>query len=583
MESENYNQYPVRIIVAGSRPPKQMEPQAAKGMLEEYRTLIFSHLDALLSKLDPAQVAIVSGMAAGADMIGHEYAKARGMAVIEMPADWGKHGKRAGYLRNEAMAEIATHAVVYYDGQSKGSAHMIDIAQKKQLNLRVENKMTPDLFARYTHGVGADAEAAAHDTKVDESGSPAASQEASQDIPAASDMPKASALAALPAEDQQQQAAQTPSEQPVPDQAETATEMGAKPENTNPAPVIAFVPPSQVDQELLQKALNEPERFRIQERMDDVILEVQAGVDQAAGALELPLDLADPVGDEIPVVALDTETTGFDPVKNKIIEIGMVRALVSPSTGQVTRIERACSLLEDPLEPLSADIIRVTGLTDDQLAGYTIDDSLVASFFKDNPLVIAHNSPFDRPFFENRFKELRGMNWLCSLKQAPWQQKGFESSKLEYLALKSGFFFGGHRAAVDALAVLELLKRHPDVFPYMLQEHQRVPVTFRALGAPFDVKDALKEAGFKWDDGSGSGTKAWFYETSIRSDQLEQGIAEHKAWMKTIYGPRAERCAVETDPVWKRYMSPDVKKECLAPYSAPGDAQGQVKQVGNEP
>ena len=57
--------------------------------------------------------------------------------MIRCPADWDKHGKKAGYLRNVEMAEMATHCVVFIKDGSKGATHMIDIAKRKGLELRV--------------------------------------------------------------------------------------------------------------------------------------------------------------------------------------------------------------------------------------------------------------------------------------------------------------------------------------------------------------------------------------------------------------------------------------------------------------
>lgn len=519
----------MRIIVAGSRPPKGIDPKIAKTMLDEYRALIFSHLNMVLANSNPNDVAIISGMAAGADMIGHEYARERGLPVIEMPADWEAHQKKAGYLRNVAMAEKATHAVVYYDGQSKGSAHMIDMAKKHGLALRVESKATPELFARY--------------------GNPAPKEtvEVVEQEQVAIPLPEVEAVAADKTE-----------KSPAPPQAPVSS---TKPLPPTLPPVEVFEPPA-ADQDLVQVVISEPERFRILEQMQNIVLEVQEGVEQMPNSAALPLKLTDPVGDEIPVVALDLETTGFNASENQIIEVGLVRCMVSPSTGQVTTIERACSLLEQSDEPLSDDIIRITGITDAMLDGHTIDDAQVASYFDDAPLVIAHNAAFDRPFFENRFPNLQGMNWLCSIKQAPWQAKGFESSKLEYLGMKSGFFYTGHRAAIDALAIIELLGRHNDVFPYMLEAHKLLPTTFRAVGAPFSAKDDLKAAGFRWDDGSNSGIKAWYYETAIPEEQQDEAIEQHKAWMKALYGSSASRCGVEVSHAWQRFMTKDVIKHC---------------------
>ena len=72
------------------------------------------------------EVSIVSGMARGADSLAHRFAKTNGIVVYEMPADWGTHGKRAGFMRNERMAHFSDGLLAFWDGYSKGTAHMID-------------------------------------------------------------------------------------------------------------------------------------------------------------------------------------------------------------------------------------------------------------------------------------------------------------------------------------------------------------------------------------------------------------------------------------------------------------------------
>lgn len=80
---------------------------------------------------------IISGGASGADSLGELYAKANELSIKRFPADWNKHGKSAGYIRNKEMAEYATHCIVFWDGISKGSKHMIDLAKEKGLTTTV--------------------------------------------------------------------------------------------------------------------------------------------------------------------------------------------------------------------------------------------------------------------------------------------------------------------------------------------------------------------------------------------------------------------------------------------------------------
>jgi len=83
------------------------------------------------------EVEIVSGTAAGADTLGERYAQEKGYEVKKFPAQWDLYGKSAGYKRNQQMAEYADGLIAFWDGKSKGTKHMIDIANKMGLKARV--------------------------------------------------------------------------------------------------------------------------------------------------------------------------------------------------------------------------------------------------------------------------------------------------------------------------------------------------------------------------------------------------------------------------------------------------------------
>jgi len=70
---------------------------------------------------------VVSGRAPGVDRAGEDYALYLGIPVKLYPANWSKHGKSAGYKRNEKMAEYADALIAIWDGKSKGTQHMINI------------------------------------------------------------------------------------------------------------------------------------------------------------------------------------------------------------------------------------------------------------------------------------------------------------------------------------------------------------------------------------------------------------------------------------------------------------------------
>jgi len=80
----------------------------------------------------------LSGAARGADTLGEEWAVMCGIPIEKYPADWNAHGKSAGYKRNTVMAEHAEALIALWDGKSRGTAHMIEIAKRHGLRVHVE-------------------------------------------------------------------------------------------------------------------------------------------------------------------------------------------------------------------------------------------------------------------------------------------------------------------------------------------------------------------------------------------------------------------------------------------------------------
>jgi hypothetical protein len=74
-------------------------------------------------------IGVVSGMARGADLLGYSLAKENSLPVYEFHADWDKWGKRAGFMRNEEMGRFADGLIAFWDGQSRGTNHMISFMQ----------------------------------------------------------------------------------------------------------------------------------------------------------------------------------------------------------------------------------------------------------------------------------------------------------------------------------------------------------------------------------------------------------------------------------------------------------------------
>ena len=252
-------------------------------------------------------------------------------------------------------------------------------------------------------------------------------------------------------------------------------------------------------------------------------------------------------------LVVDVETTGFDPVRERIIEFCGVPFEYERESGRILAVGSAVSFLEDPGRPISEEITRLTGITNAMVAGQAIDEQAVGALAATAGVVIAHNAAFDRPFVDRRLPAFRDKAWACSQKEVPWKAFGASSGALEFLLMKRcGLFFDGHRADADCLALIHLLQQPFDdgTLPLkLLLESARMP-SWRvwAVGAPFDKKDALKLRRYRWSAGENGLPKAWYKTMTAAEYEAEQ------PWLReTIYdggeGWKADRLDAK-----KRYV-----------------------------
>lgn len=120
----------MRVIVAGSR-----------GIID--KSVVFDILDSSRFEI----TSVVCGMAPGVDLLGREWARSKGIDVIEFPADWEREGTlTAGSLRNQRMAENADALILIWDGTSSGSRDMLSRARKHKLALDICDVSVPRLI-----------------------------------------------------------------------------------------------------------------------------------------------------------------------------------------------------------------------------------------------------------------------------------------------------------------------------------------------------------------------------------------------------------------------------------------------------
>ena len=254
-------------------------------------------------------------------------------------------------------------------------------------------------------------------------------------------------------------------------------------------------------------------------------------------------------------IYLDTETTGISHTDDDVIQICMLPFIytlnASTNQMQIIGVYPPYVGFHEPSEPLSQEIIDLTGITMDMLVGQSLDLEKIEGLLEKTDFIIAHNAAFDRPFTHSISAQFAEKKWACSMSDVPWRSLGFESLKLTHLAADLGFFFEPHQADKDCLAGLAILAQNDkdgeSFFHKMIAAAEKDSITMRAENAPFEAKDILKARGYSWKDGSDGRAKGW--ETAVPIDNAD----EEREWLSTEVYNGAPRFSEKTENAVTRF------------------------------
>lgn len=115
----------LRVIVTGSR---------------AFGAYVWHHsqLGRVLGELPGDAVIIHGGCPMGADKMADDWAMQMGRHVVVFHADWKRHGRKAGPIRNQEMIDAGADLVIaFWDGASRGTKDCIDRAQRAGIETQV--------------------------------------------------------------------------------------------------------------------------------------------------------------------------------------------------------------------------------------------------------------------------------------------------------------------------------------------------------------------------------------------------------------------------------------------------------------
>jgi DNA polymerase III epsilon subunit family exonuclease len=162
---------------------------------------------------------------------------------------------------------------------------------------------------------------------------------------------------------------------------------------------------------------------------------------------------------DLTFVAFDVETTGLEPLTDRIVEIG---ALKFDCKGTLSEYQQ----LVNPRCPIPLEAIAIHRITDKMVASSpTIATTLpdVIDFFGDS-ILIAHNAPFDIGFFDAAFARagvgIPDNRIFCTLQLARSVFPGLPGYSLEALVAELKLAPGrNHRALADAAHAADIFRR----------------------------------------------------------------------------------------------------------------------------
>ncbi|MCG8480254.1 MAG: 3'-5' exonuclease [Spirochaetales bacterium] len=178
------------------------------------------------------------------------------------------------------------------------------------------------------------------------------------------------------------------------------------------------------------------------------------------------IDTTRPVTD-FTFVAFDFETTGLHPAVDRIVEFGAVRFTIGEETGSFGE-------LTDPGVAIHPDAAKVSGITDDMVAGKPPVAVVLPRFvdFFGDAILMAHNAEFDTgflraelqraglPTIENRILDTQ----VLAQKAFPGKKSYALQSLVEMLGIPAA---QAHRARDDARQCMRLFEHCVEALSFM--------------------------------------------------------------------------------------------------------------------
>lgn len=195
---------------------------------------------------------------------------------------------------------------------------------------------------------------------------------------------------------------------------------------------------------------------------------------------------------------VDVETTGLNSKEDEIISLSYLKIYYEDDGKTILGISRPKTFFNQPSIPISEEITRLTGITNEMVDGKHIDFQSIENIFLDADINIAHNAEFDRAFMEKYMPCLKHTKWGCSCNDIDWKKQDINGKGLEFIAFKYNLFYDAHQSENDVIAIATIIAKKNNFLKDIIAKSNEPSYIIVANNLPFARKDAFKNLGGKW-------------------------------------------------------------------------------------
>jgi len=199
------------------------------------------------------------------------------------------------------------------------------------------------------------------------------------------------------------------------------------------------------------------------------------------------------------ILILDTETTGLDPAKGKVIEIGAVFYNIS-TRSIISQVSTLCYAEDNAAYDVNRIEVDSLKKTPPKIEAHA--KLLIREMMMEADAIVAHNAPFDKKWIETivDFQEASlNTPWVCTKSDVIWPvRKGIPLNLIHICADLGVPITSAHRALSDCLLLVNALECIEDI-EYFLDKSGKGRIIYHAE-ISYEQRQIVKDAGFQWDN-----------------------------------------------------------------------------------